>query len=243
MQLSGYRRIYVDLPGMGESRADESIVDLESIYSKLVDFVDQNISRASFILVGTSLGGYIARALATQYASQILGLLLKVPMIEPDTSRRDLDVIKPIIEDRSSMKVIPTALIPLVGTVLVQTPSYIRMLLAKVASFEEAAVKLADRRVLDPIRSNPHRYSLNIIRSGKEATFQKPTLIITGRHDDVVGYRDSLRLLERYPRATFVALDRGIHALPVDEGDLVESLVRDWIRRVEEVSNKLNGVA
>lgn len=233
----GYRRIYVDLPGMGATPADASIVDLQSIYDEIVTFINQQVSPSKFLLVGSSLGGYIVRALATQFEPQLLGVHLKVPVIEPETSRRDLDVVKPIIENeqvvRQALEGQPPSSL---DQILVQTPVYIRSLLAKLTATVLPAVAMAKAEVLEPIRNDPKRYSLDFIEKYREGVFIKPSLIITGRHDDVVGYRDTLRLLEIYPRATFVALDRGVHILPVDEGDLVQSLVLDWLRRVEESS-------
>lgn len=237
-QLSGYKRLYIDLPGMGVTPADASIVNLQSIYDRIVTFIEQEISPSKFILVGTSLGGYLVRALATQFQAQLLGVHLKVPVIESDTQLRDLDVFKAIVEDEATMRAALGDQSSTVGEILVQTPAYIRMAVAKMTRFVLPAVALAKDEVLSPIRNDPSRYSLDLIRNGGEAVFSKPALIITGRHDDVVGYRDSLRLLELYPRATFVALDRGIHMLPVDEGDLVQSLVLDWLTRVEEFSKK-----
>ena len=233
----GYRRVYIDLPGMGATPADASIVDLQSMHDKVVAFIDQHISPDKFLLVGTSAGGYIARALATHFESQLLGVHLKVPLIEPENSRRDLDVAKPILEDEAVVRLALGDQSPSLGQILVQTPAYIRSLLAKMTATVFPADAMADHEALDPIRNNSQRYSLDLIQKRREIVFSKPALIITGRHDDVVGYRDSLRLLEVYPRATFVVLDRGIHLLPVDEGNLVQSLVLDWLKRVEELSN------
>lgn len=233
----GYRRVYIDLPGMGTTPADASIVDLQSIYDEIVTFINEHISPSKFLLVGSSLGGYIVRALATQFEPQLLGVHLKVPVIEPETSRRDLDVVKPIVEDEEVVRrALEGHTTTSLDQILVQTPAYIRSLLAKLTATVLPAVAMAKMDVLEPIRNDPKRYSLEVIEKGRETVFSKPSLIIAGRHDDVVGYRDALRLLEIYPRATFAALDRGIHILPVDEGDLVQSLVLDWLRRVEESS-------
>jgi pimeloyl-ACP methyl ester carboxylesterase len=239
----GYRRIYVDLPGMGATPADASIVDLQSMFDKIVAFIDQQISPSKFLLVGSSAGGYIARALATQFESQILGVLLKVPLIEPENSRRDLDVAKVIIEDQVAMRLALEGQTQSLGQILVQTPAYIRSLLAKMSATVFPADAMANHEVLDIIRNDQKRYSLDLIEKRREVVISKPSLIITGRHDDVTGYRDALRLLDIYPRATFVALDRGIHLLPIDEGDLVRSLVLDWLRRVDESSKQQTGAS
>lgn len=50
-----------------------------------------------------------------------------------------------------------------------------------------------------------------------------------------VGYRDAWRLVPCYPRATFVALDRADHGLPVDETGQFEALSDNWLFRVEEL--------
>jgi pimeloyl-ACP methyl ester carboxylesterase len=233
--LKRYRRIYIDLPGMGNSLADETTIDLQSMLDRVVAFIDAHISPAKFLLVGTSLGGYLARALATKFGDQVRGMLLKVPLIEPDNERRDVDIASPIVRNEEAIAAIPASQLPdLGGQVLIQTPAYISKLLSKFAIANASMIK-NNNAVLEAIRNDPKRYSLPLLESGGEVKFDKPALILTGRHDDVVGYRDAMRLLEVYTRANFVVLDRGTHFLPVDEEGLVEGLVGDWLRRVEEV--------
>ncbi|KAM0688949.1 hypothetical protein Q7P36_011025 [Cladosporium allicinum] len=236
-QAQHYRRYYIDLPGMGLSPIDATIVDLQSMLDRIADFIHLHISPEKFLLVGTSLGGYLARALATRFGDQVIGVLLKVPLIEPENERRDVEIAKPIVRNEDAMALVPTSQLPdLGGSVLVQTPAYIEKLLGKVAVANESTTTNNNNNVaLESIRNDPKRYSLPLLESGGEVKFERPALILTGRHDDVVGYRDALRLLEVYPRASFVVLDRGTHFLPVDEGGLVEGLVGDWLRRVEEM--------
>lgn len=64
--------------------------------------------------------------------------------------------------------------------------------------------------------------------------FGAPTLIVTGRQDSVVGYRDVWGVLENYPRGTFVVLDRSGHLLEVEQEDLFRTLASEWLNRVEE---------
>ena len=64
--------------------------------------------------------------------------------------------------------------------------------------------------------------------------FEGPTLILLGRQDAEVGYRDAWRLVENYPRGTLVVLDRAGHYLPIEQEGLFRTLVHEWLDRVEE---------
>ena len=64
--------------------------------------------------------------------------------------------------------------------------------------------------------------------------FDKPTLILSGRQDIAVGYKDSWDLLENFPRATYAVLDRAGHFLSIEQRALMQALVNEWLNRVEE---------
>jgi pimeloyl-ACP methyl ester carboxylesterase len=229
----GLRRIYVDLPGMGTTPAN-GVKNMDDIYHRLVQFIDSRLGQSRFLLIGTSCGGYLARAIAQKYTEQVDGLLLRVPLIEPTDTRRDLDAFQPLVANEQLISNLSAEDRSLLGNVLVQTPAYVKALKAKYDEAVLPAVKAADHQALDPIRSDPNRYQLSFSLDNENAKFIAPTLIVCGRQDGVVGYRDSLRLLELYPRSTYVVLDRGVHGLPVDETGVFEALVRDWITRVDE---------
>ncbi|KAK0262755.1 hypothetical protein LTR35_017648 [Friedmanniomyces endolithicus] len=229
-----YRRIYVDLPGMGDSPAGD-IQDLDSMLERVSAFVDTHILSSHFLLIGTSCGAYIARALAYKYSSAVDGLLLRVPLVEPVTAKRDLDPFVPAIADAALLSSFSRADREMLGHVVVQTPEYIDRLRRRTEAIVLPAIAAADSAVLDPIRSDPDRYKLTAPLHDPETPFVKPTLILTGRQDTVVGHRDARSLLTCHPRATFVALDRADHGLPVDETNLFEALVSDWLWRVEEL--------
>ena len=61
-----------------------------------------------------------------------------------------------------------------------------------------------------------------------------PALIVTGRQDDRIGYRDAWGILENYPRGTFAVLDRAGHMMGVEQKDLFHALAGEWLDRVEE---------
>ncbi|MGC9670528.1 alpha/beta fold hydrolase [Planosporangium sp. 12N6] len=64
------------------------------------------------------------------------------------------------------------------------------------------------------------------------APFERPTLILTGRQDDSVGYVDQFALLPHYPRASFAVVDVAGHNLQIDQPALFDALVREWLDRV-----------
>jgi pimeloyl-ACP methyl ester carboxylesterase len=64
--------------------------------------------------------------------------------------------------------------------------------------------------------------------------FSKPTLIVTGRQDSVIGYQDQWLILENYPRATFAVLDRAGHGLMIEQEQLFIALFSEWLDRVKE---------
>jgi pimeloyl-ACP methyl ester carboxylesterase len=229
----GLCRIYVDLPGMGTTPAN-NIKDLDDIYLRLVKFIDTRLGKSRFLLVGSSCGAYLARALAQKYIEQVDGLLLRVPLIEPNDAKRDLDAFKPLVSNEQLMSSMPAEDKALLGNVLIQTPAYVEKLKTKYETVYLSAGEEAEKKVLDPIRLDPQRYQLSFSLANEHAKFFAPTLIVCGRQDETVGYRDSLRLLELYPRSTYIVLDRGTHGLPIDETGVFEALVRDWIIRVDE---------
>src|ERR1700712_2766265 len=178
----GFRRIYVDLPGMGTTSAN-NVKDLDDIHLRLGKFIDARLGKSKFLLVGSSCGGYLARALAQIYVDQVDGLLLRVPLIEPKDSLRDLDTFQPLVLNEQLMSSIPNEDKALLGDVHIQTPAYIKSLKAKYEGVVIPALKAADNEVLDPIRADPRRYQISLALDNKHPRLRAPTLIICGRQD------------------------------------------------------------
>jgi pimeloyl-ACP methyl ester carboxylesterase len=143
--------------------------------------------------------------------------------------------VRPIIEDSNALKLLSEADREEVGEILVQTTSYIKSITEKVRAAVAPASELADAAFLSPIRENPKRYRLSFDPDASDVLCKGPSLIITGRHDASVGYRDAWRLVGKLPRSTYVVLDRAEHGLPIDQHDLFAALVRDWLARVSEM--------
>ena len=212
---SGWRRIYPDLPGMGLSVARD-INCQDDMLAALLAFIDKVLPGERFVLVGTSLGAYLARGIAVRLRPRIDGLMLRVPCVVPDTAKRTLP--------------------PVDG--LAQMPGYVEAMQPKLRDFVEPAIA-ACAPFVPEMRLDPKRYAFSFDLAAAEKSFGKPVLIVAGRQDTTVGYRDAWEILESYPRATFAVLDRADHVWPVESPALLTALVDDWLERMAKAERSI----
>ncbi|MDX6260353.1 MAG: hypothetical protein QOH84_2041 [Kribbellaceae bacterium] len=223
----GWRRIYLDPPGTGQTPSRPWIKNQDDMVDVLARAI-QNIlapatgpaspspeliasaaGRELFALAGTSAGGLHARAIVQRDPSRILGLLLRVPGVIVDRAQRTLPVDDPSVWGAG----------------------YRAAHQQKQDLYYDPAEAMADLEFLGGIQSDVAKYSLSIDPC---ARLETPTLIVTGRQDTMTGYADAWRLLADYPRATYAVLDRADHDLPVDDQGLYQALVGNWLTRMEK---------
>jgi pimeloyl-ACP methyl ester carboxylesterase len=65
-----------------------------------------------------------------------------------------------------------------------------------------------------------------------EGPYRQPALFVMGRQDCVVSYRDHWQLIENYPRAYFMILDKAGHSLQIEQDVLFNAMVKEWLDRV-----------
>jgi pimeloyl-ACP methyl ester carboxylesterase len=93
-----------------------------------------------------------------------------------------------------------------------------------------SGLKIADNSFLSNHLNQNKLFSRNVDNIDKP--YEQPTLILLGRQDCMVGYRDSWKLIENYSRASFVILDKAGHNLQNEQEELFQELVKEWIDRV-----------
>jgi len=222
-ELPGYRRLYPDLPAMGQSPAGD-IDSSDGILAAVRGFIDEQIGAEPFVLIGESYGGYLARALVRERPEQVLGLLLICPIgtvvenadrtvPEHVVLRTEPGVIESLTEgeDFTDIAVVQTA--------------------AALAAYRKdiaPGLAIADNEAL--ARILPKRTLTVDPESGPAYT--RPTLILCGRQDSITGYEDTYVLLPHYPRASFAILDVAGHNLQLEQPGLFAALIREWLERV-----------
>lgn len=223
----GYRRIYPDLPGMGGTSAPQWIASSDDLFEVVTDFVTERIGSAPFLVIGESYGGYLARALANALPDQVLGLALICPMGEAvyDAERTvpERQVLRPnpkLLEDVADRRLAEA----FAGMAVVQTSEALRR-------FRDEVLPGLDAMDLEVLERIFRQWRLSV--SPESALpYQRPTLIITGRQDQCVGYTDQYALLPHYPRATFAILDVAGHNAQIEQPRLFSELVTEWLDRV-----------
>lgn len=220
----GWRRIYPDMPGHGATPAPEWLASDDDVLDALVDFVDAVTGGERLVAVGSSWGGYHARALANRRADRIDGLMMTVPVVNADRERPDVPPHTVLVAD-------PAAVAD------VQAGEEMWLMVSTVQTQEQLARFRARGNMLPPDESFQERLAPRYAFSFEDeltTLIEAPALIVAGRQDSIVGYRAAWPLLEHLPRATFAVLDRAGHALEREQSGLFSALANEWLDRVEE---------
>jgi len=225
----GYKRIYFDLPGMGKSEAADWLKSSDQILDIIIKFCDMIIPGNNFIVAGESYGGYLARGLVYKEPRLLDGVLLICPVIIAEKSKRELPPRKVFARDEQMLAGIDPG----------------------IRKFFERMLVIQDKRrwerfqqdILPGMMSRDIVFTRRLMREGYafsfnvdrlEHPFDKPSLVLAGRQDASVGFKDVLRIIDDYSRGTFAVLDRAGHGLEVEQEILFECLVSEWLDRVEE---------
>lgn len=214
---TGWRRLYVDLPGMGSPAGEPSS---EAVLGEVVDTLEQVGEPVA--LAAHSYGGYLAAALTRRRPELLDRVLLVCPGVVIDRARRDLT------------GVLPSA--PRAAGWLDDVPEALRDHFAQAVGTQTRAVARAIATALAERAPGDDEYLERLQASGyalaDEAvppTFPRTTTVLTGRRDRVTGYRDALRLLEGYPAGSFVALAGAGHYLPFEQPGPFAAALRVWL--------------
>jgi pimeloyl-ACP methyl ester carboxylesterase len=225
----GWRRIYVDLPGMGETRAPLEAASSDRLLEILLAFIDAVIPGTTFAVAGESYGGYLARGIVHKRPRSIDGVMLLCPMALPDRSARDKPAFSVVARDEEFCATIPhKGKRKFEADMVVQTRAtwerYAREILPGLAA--------GDRGFQEVLHGPAYAFGFEVDSLLPPCT--APALLLLGRQDHVVGYRDAARLVENFPRAAVAILDRAGHNLQIEQQRLFEALAAEWLDRMEE---------
>lgn len=172
------------------------------------------------------MGGALAREMVARESSRVRGLALIASVVDPRRTRRH--VAEHVITEPN-----PTLIHALPQD---QTFDFVTMGInqsfaawRRYQSYILPGIRLCDR---DACARLDARYWLNDNPERVFGTYAEPTLFVTGRRDQIVGFEDQRALLSHYPDATFVTLDDAGHNAHIDQPEAVIRLLREWAGRL-----------
>jgi pimeloyl-ACP methyl ester carboxylesterase len=215
----GWRRIYPDFPGMGQTRAPEWVGSTDDVF-RVTQAAVAALVPGRYVLAGVSFGGYVAMGLTAAAPDRVVGLALVVPMIVPTHAQRDVAEHRVLVREeglRGSPMQEELAVVITADTVRRHDTEV------------EAAVAVADAAAVARIEANYGGTFPLVPPSGR---IERPALVVLGRQDNVLGFNDQWQALGQWPRATFAVLDRAGHGLSFEQPTLLTALIDDWLDRV-----------
>ncbi len=231
-QREGWKRIYIDPPGHGKTPGKDWITNQDKMLEIILACIDKLTAGQRFCMIGISLGAYLARGVILNRSEFVDGIAMLVPGIIAEDKKRNVPPHKVLVEDPTIGGELTPEEAEWFDMSVVHTRQWLNSLRnsPQVPEHENG-----DFEFLGKIREQPEKYAFSFDVDNLSEPFPGPSLIITGRQDAIVGYRDAWNILNKYPRATYAVLDRAGHFLE-DSNHVVHVLVNNWLDRVEEIA-------
>lgn len=241
-----YRRIYPDLPFMGESLDLPEPTGSDAILAALAGFIREVLPSGNFLLAGESYGGYMARGLLREFGDRVAGVFLLCPSIVSRRAERDIRPAVVLRDDEGWREGADPWEVAAFEECSVSRTSYTfertkreiiaGIRLSRTEVFEHMAA--ADSQCFSFDRLGTAGRGGNGSGEPFDPRFERPACFVLGRQDASVGWRDALRLAERYPRASFHIIDAAGHNLQVEQAGLFGAAFSGWLGEVEAAGGK-----
>jgi pimeloyl-ACP methyl ester carboxylesterase len=225
----GWRRLYLDLPGMGQTPGADWIKSEDDMLDVVLAFVDVVIPAQRFAVVGVSYGGYLALGVVHRRPADVDGLFLWTPAMTLEEDKLNAPAPQVLFQDPAVVASVGPDEQFWLQVAVVQTPETLAAFRAAV----KPGLQAADQAFLERFDEGD---SFSFDPTEFREPVPAPTLILAGRQDAMVGYADSVGLIEVFPRGTLAVLDRAGHGVAGEQRVLFRALVGDWLDRVAQDS-------
>lgn len=223
-EVGGYKRIYFDPPGIGNSGSEDWINSADKCLEIFLYGIDSLVNE-NFIIGGFSYFGYQSRGVLAKRESKVDGMILMCPVIYPDFEKRNRNVLEVQYTDTTFM-----------NTLTEKDEKDKESFSHFVNKSEESynALKKFDNdnitmnlKFWNRIKNNNYAFSFEPDKL--VGSYEKPVLAVVGLQDNVVGYKDALTLFDIYKRMSFSAIDLASHSLPYEQYNVLSALLTDWL--------------
>ncbi|HEY65349.1 MAG TPA: alpha/beta hydrolase [Caldilineae bacterium] len=228
LQLSGfssyYRVIAPDLRGHGRTWCERSwrAISIEHMAADIAVLLERLNARPAHVL-GLSMGGCVALHLALDYPGYVrtLTLVNTGATIRP-TRRRLLRGLWRVLALVSRG---PGAMAQIIAKGLFPQPDQEQLRQEAIARLGQVEPRAYLAALWAVLRFDV-RHRLHEIRH--------PTLVVAGDRDDTLGPKPTRALAEGIPGARLVIIPNSRHATPIDQPQIFNQVVLDFLRGIDE---------
>lgn len=225
-KVGGFRRIYIDLPGMGRSAHVQGLQSSNDIYRLTAQFTTRLLPKKSFALMGYSYGGYLAQHLAARIPERILGLALIAPVVIANPHRRSVEKQLPLMAGYTPRRFKSFDEKEVFSELAVRN----KEVWQKVKRSVLPGMAKANKLVLGKIFSEAYALSHHALTWDKK--LKAPTLVLTGKKDTVVGYKDVKKIRKNFTKAKHITIDNAGHNLMFEQPVHFSQSVEHWLKQL-----------
>lgn len=218
--LSDHHRVLApDFTGFGRSVNNEPFT-IESLASNIHTFVEQ-LGAKPCVLVGLSMGGYVALAYAKHYPDDLRGLILVDTKAEADNVQQKEGRAKMIELAKSQ------------GAMAVAEQMMPKMLAPGTQQSRPEVVKSL-RRIMEDCNPQTIQYALAAMRdrpdrSGELASIKVPTLVIVGEADAITPPEGAEKMAGAIPGAKLEIIRGAGHMSPMEQPEQVSHAMQRFL--------------
>lgn len=222
--LAGFRRIAPDLRGMGHSDAPDLGYSIATYADDLVALLD-TLGVKHVVVVGLSMGGYIAFELVRRYRHRVRALILMDTRADADTTevRRQRDHSAATARDGGATAIAEQLLPRMLGRgTIASAPQTVERVRAMMASTSVAGIVGALGALRDRADSAPLLAGMGDI----------PTLVVAGSEDQLTPPAQMEAMAATIPGAEFVVVEGAGHLPPVEQPLATTRVISDFLDRL-----------
>jgi pimeloyl-ACP methyl ester carboxylesterase len=217
---------------MGKTKGQPWITGTDQMLDVVLNFIDGVLPNQHFLVAGESYGGYLARGVIKARRALVEGLLLICPVASQETRQANAPAYQVLEKDEALLNSLSEEdRNYLTGINVVQT----RRVWERFEQDIRPSLQVADYDFLENSLSQNVSYRVDVDQI--ESPYPQPALLMMGRQDCVVGYRDQWQFIENFPRASFMILDKAGHNLQIEQDVLFNAAVNEWLDRVRAEKN------
>lgn len=216
------KRIYVDVPGMGQSVPGE-VRNGDDIIEVLLAFMDEIAPGEKFYVGGNSFGAALSRAILTKCPKRILGVMLIVPSSKLGSTMPAGEGIYK--KDEEFLKSLP---IPKRAAFSIMNANLTRECYERYERDAYPSVE-ANRNNVFLHKTLKGSFSFDVDKALEKIKYKGPVLILTARYDTAVGYANQFEWVNIFPHSTYAMIDGAGHNVNIDQPEMFKHTVAGWL--------------